>query len=502
MPTHLRNLVPRDPLTRMLLSLLLATVLVFVGGAVSLMTWPTPGWSAPASLPRPVPDTTDLMDAAMSGDGTGFAVWDQRESGGHRLYAARFLPDAGWTLGVAVDEGSGSWLKFARLAVDAGGDALAVWYENYGPYSVWANRYSSGEGWGTPRALSTDDWNMTYTAIPAMDARGNAIVAWSRYGNDPQTGIAVGMTYSERLSASAGWEGSVFLGEGWVSGLVLWSNGTALATLGTTGGSLQLASLQPAAGPWSSVTVLNANESTNGAPLLCSLGDDRALAVWERWNGSVYAIGSSLFTGTSGWSAPVSIPTVSENGVPAALACDPRGDGLLVWSDDNWGARNLGASWWDSSSGWSSPFLVGTPAAAGAEFPIATLDPQGNAIVVWSQQSGGGHAYAGRIEHDSATSSSIQLDGSGGAAAPIASVDSQGDVLVVWMQTSGDTNTVWSRHYFAPGSSIPRISLPWTAGFLGGAVATAALTARWWRRELRKPATPVPAATTPPRENS
>src|SRR4030067_957017 len=38
---------------------------------------------------------------------------------------------------------------YPQIAVDAGGNAIAVWYQHDGTrWNIWANRYTAGSGWG------------------------------------------------------------------------------------------------------------------------------------------------------------------------------------------------------------------------------------------------------------------------------------------------------------------------------------------------------------------
>ena len=107
------------------------------------------GWLAAGRLDSLAP--TDVVpnveNARVAGDarGNGFAVWTQLTQSSplalYRTYAARFRLDGGWSAGQPIDSDNATGP--GEIAVDAAGNAIAVWTR--GPYpesQVWANRYS------------------------------------------------------------------------------------------------------------------------------------------------------------------------------------------------------------------------------------------------------------------------------------------------------------------------------------------------------------------------
>jgi hypothetical protein len=75
-----------------------------------------------------------------------------------------------------------------QIAVDASGNAIAVWSQDDGTTfwfnyhctrkNIWANRYVAGKGWGTAERLETDDRGNGIGPQIAVDAKGNAIAVW------------------------------------------------------------------------------------------------------------------------------------------------------------------------------------------------------------------------------------------------------------------------------------------------------------------------------------
>jgi hypothetical protein len=71
---------------------------------------------------------------------------------------------------------------FPQIAIDAKGNALAVWSKSDGNRSnIWARRYTvSTNSWGRAVKIETDDAGNAYDPQIVTDASGNALVVWSQ----------------------------------------------------------------------------------------------------------------------------------------------------------------------------------------------------------------------------------------------------------------------------------------------------------------------------------
>lgn len=68
-----------------------------------------------------------------------------------------------------------------RLAFDNAGNAVAVWAQPNGAHiSVWANRYTNGTGWGTATALQDHDTGDAMSPAIAVNADGDAVAVWGQ----------------------------------------------------------------------------------------------------------------------------------------------------------------------------------------------------------------------------------------------------------------------------------------------------------------------------------
>ncbi len=90
-----------------------------------------------------------------------------------------------------------------QIAMDASGNAIAVWEKEEGDgnraYSVWANRYRPNVGWRTAVRLESGAGSAAFSQI-AMNAAGNAVAVWSD-STEPST--VSGQTAMHRTSGGA-----------------------------------------------------------------------------------------------------------------------------------------------------------------------------------------------------------------------------------------------------------------------------------------------------------
>ena len=191
-------------------------------GSINPSIWgnlyrPGTGWDVGFPLEN---ETAAAANPSLGFNSSGnvMMVWDQIEEkvispnqtiGYWHVWVNMYTPSTGWGVAGRIpalnsDEGySGQ----ARVALDAKGNAIAVWLQNNGiqtNYDVWANRFKFGEGWGTPILLETLFANNIAPQV-AVDLAGNALAVWTdqngrllfnRYLADSGWGTAKGVQES------------------------------------------------------------------------------------------------------------------------------------------------------------------------------------------------------------------------------------------------------------------------------------------------------------------
>ncbi len=117
-----------------------------------------------------------FIKLAPSVDGTALALWNKYGE----LFAARF-DGSQWSAAVRLDAAAPGVLGFGntyRLAIDASGKGLAVWFAgpDTGPVTLVASTYEA-DSWSTPVQVAADVDPFTLSDL-AMDGLGRATLAW------------------------------------------------------------------------------------------------------------------------------------------------------------------------------------------------------------------------------------------------------------------------------------------------------------------------------------
>jgi len=150
-------------------------------------------WSAPAPLSTTTRSTAEPT-LALDGGGNVFALWvqdtfafDPNQSNNPLLpnvWAARYDATAGtWSTPGLIGTSSLSGFdgtERPRLAVNAGGAAVAAWEESRGAeVSIVAARFSSG-AWSAPVLLENNNAQPAAFPAVAIDVNGNAQAVWTQ----------------------------------------------------------------------------------------------------------------------------------------------------------------------------------------------------------------------------------------------------------------------------------------------------------------------------------
>lgn len=145
---------------------------------------PTDGWDTTNAILI----ETDAGDAnapkiAMDSNGNAIAVWHQRNSGYDEIRANRYTFNGTWSDAVTIDNGDPSSANNPLIAFDGNGNGFVVWHESGGggTSNIWSNRYIPGSGWDSAEKIENDETNPAYGLDMDVDDQGNAIAIWSQW---------------------------------------------------------------------------------------------------------------------------------------------------------------------------------------------------------------------------------------------------------------------------------------------------------------------------------
>ena len=123
-----------------------------------------------------------------------------------------------------------------------------------------------------------------------------------------------------------------------------------------------------------------------------------------------------------------------------------------------------------------SETLVNTTTNEQMMTPAIAMNPAGNSVVVWSTSDMGGHVYGQRYNSSgAAVGGQFQVDSnsSGNDAKAAVAIDAAGDFVVAW---NGDNDSIYFRLYNASGTAITGDSLV-TSQTSGSSPCSIAMTA-------------------------
>ncbi len=144
---------------------------------------------------------------AVGPSGNAIAVWVQNDEIGNGIFASRYDVNTGaWGTAELIETGKGD-AGDPRVAVDASGNAIAVWQQHDGTRDgIWANRYDVKTGtWGTAELIETGAGGAGSPQV-AVDTFGNAIAVWVE---------GVGNVWANRFNATTGaWGTAELIGMG------------------------------------------------------------------------------------------------------------------------------------------------------------------------------------------------------------------------------------------------------------------------------------------------
>jgi len=147
----------------------------------------------------------DLAGVALGNTGRQFRTVATNGSGSIDSNASvlTVLPKA-WGAGALIETDNTGDASGPQIAIDANGNAMVVWVQDGDAtagqrFDAWARRYSAGQ-WGTAALIETGNLGSVSDDLQiAMDADGNAIAVWS------QSNGSVPNIWANRYTPGVGW---------------------------------------------------------------------------------------------------------------------------------------------------------------------------------------------------------------------------------------------------------------------------------------------------------
>lgn len=311
--------------------------LVVSVGVAGILTWSgapapgaAPGWSAPRVLSGT--GSADEPQVATGAQGRAVVVWEQDTSQGSRIVASVRGTNGVWGalhgFGPVQDPGSSS----QQVAMNDGGVAVATWVRSG---RVFASVRTAGS-WSPQRQISPGGGGAFPQA--AVTAAGRVYVVWQQNRGVHEQVVVV------RRSTS---------------------------------------------GAWSTPTVLPSGFGDGQYPQVAVDALGHATVAWQRmWadGGRTAVLVSRLADGH--WTATHQLSGLRRNAGEPALAMDPRGDAVVVWSGRQAGRNVVLGVVRPEGGPWDAIQRV----AVGSLADLA-LNRSGGAVVTWMRSTSSGDQF-------------------------------------------------------------------------------------------------------------
>jgi len=446
-----------------------ASLLVALGAALILGTSAAgaPTWGRPLMIS--IGDRAVGPDLALNPAGDALVVWDREVGSScptepaaltcsHRIELTASPSRSGtWRTPVEISRpGIGAR---PRAAINASGSAAILWVHDIGRDRVVQASYVNGSSpwpsWPEPNDVSEPSLEVRDHHI-ALDASGNALAVWAERAT---TNFVV--RGAIRNAASGAWSAAAKLSAtgGNTSGgpsVALRTDGHAVVAWIEDNSVVRVTQGDAATGVWESPVSIPAPTAHGGPEIATNAMGDIAL-VWARGStGSLRSVQSVFRSRDGSWTQPVEVGIVRSEAIDELqIGIDGGGDAVAMWVGD---AGVQAAERGRATGNWPAPVLVSAPMLAASD-PRLAIDAAGNAVAVWVGSKTEQVQTAIRPGASGPWQPPVVLSGSL-ASKPGVALDSAANALAVWNRESAPAVVVESASLDGSGPLLVRLRAP------------------------------------------
>ena len=304
---------------------------------------------------------------AMDANGNGTVVWEQDDGG---IRAMRYDAGTGsWgpeeQIGFMGGGGSSSSLALPQLAMSAGGNTIVVWER--GDTDVYANHYDATTGsWGSEELIETSSQGLEGLKV-AMDAIGNAIAVWQYVEEIVCVNFSCRFIWginSRRYDTAVGNWGlvkSIEAGSETAENpqIAMNASGKAITVWHQDDGvtiNIYATHYDSATGIWGTAQLIETLSEIFVYPQITMNATGDAIAVWQK-GGTLDIYANHYDAATGMWGTAQLIETLSENVISPRIAINSVGNGIAIWGLID---SDVYSNCYDTSLGWRTEEQIGT----------------------------------------------------------------------------------------------------------------------------------------------
>jgi PKD domain len=280
---------------------------------------PTAAWEGAVEIMRPGVGPGPRV--AVNDGGDAIVVW-RHDIGAPRVLQAAWRPRTSRQWQAPIDLSDAGPMGGQDVGLDAAGNAVAVWSIDLGGGLITQAKVrpvSSGS-WLGQTTISRPGETVVGAPRLAMNAAGDAVAVWVR---------APGVVQAALRPASTGaWQPASDLGPGRDPEIAVDPAGSTVAIWSVPGGGVQSA-FRPAGLGWSGAADVSRAPGTAGEVALDNAGN--AVAVWLGGAGP-HVRSARRDRATGAWSQPVAVSAAGTAAAEPQVAVDERGNAVAVWT--------------------------------------------------------------------------------------------------------------------------------------------------------------------------
>jgi hypothetical protein len=419
--------------------------LAVLGALVVALLAAAPAGAAPTWLP-PTSISGHTRKAykpqiAINAAGEAVAVWSRSIGESAVIQSASRPPRGPWSAPTTISVKTRRSFE-PQVAINAAGEAVAIWRSTDGKHpTVQSASRPPGGTWPTPTNLSTGGHGNSNPQI-ALDDAGEAVAVWEL--SDGVIFIVRGASRSPGGTWSAPTDLSIREWSGFEPQVVIAPGGEAVAVWAHNNGMtfvIQSASRLPGRN-WSAPAAISVKTQLAAEPQIAVDAGGEAVAVWESFSHSGEAIQSASHPPGGTWSAParLSAKKKDEPSQPR-IAIEAGGEAVAVWEiyDDD-GSFIQSASR-PAGGTWSAPAVL-TEKGQGVENPQIAIDTAHEAVAVWERFKGrdGDIVQSAARSPAGAWSAPTTISGKGtGFFDSRVVMGAAGEAMAIWRRTDGES---------------------------------------------------------------
>ena len=343
---------------------------------------------------QPVVDETcsapaDRPDLAVDATGNGYAVWQDERGGQSKIYFAFRPVSGGWEVPVQLGGSGGNDRRSPAVAVDALGNATALWSEwRNRSYDLYACTRSASGSWSAPALVASQAGHWLRNPDIAAGPAGALVAVWELVTPDhPEETV---LAFATRQAGGA-WSAAAEVpgAAGSAPSLAVDASGTAYLAWKGLSPDIYL-STRPAGGAWSNKETVDdgPSEALVGNPAVAVDPAGNVVVVWQdsRSSSGDWDIYAADRTTTGLWSNNVRIDDDpgTANQVMPAVAVDPAGNAYALWTDNRSGDSDVEFAYRPAGGVWAANLRVDDDSGFAEQGMTAiAVDAAGNANALW-----------------------------------------------------------------------------------------------------------------------